>query len=211
MSRFRPRALVWALTILLAAPLGRWGSALAANPRRIAIVEVRSMDPDDPVAKALEEDLRVAVGRKKVFEVIPAQAVEDAMRRLGITRPVPFDDETLAKIAEEAGAEAALQGRLDTEGGFQKARARLVRTETRGTWRRAEEFCLCRTQEGRMEAAERIADELAGTRHLWPSRKRWAAVLGAAALGGIAAILILNNTEDHPLPDGFAEIPDPPS
>ena len=92
------------------------------------------------------------------------------------------------QLREVAGADAALHGRYNIEGGFQKATARLVKVLTRGTWRRAEEFCLCRTPEGRAEAAERIADELAGTRHFWPDRRRWLMILGATALGGLAAI-----------------------
>jgi hypothetical protein len=190
---------------------GEDGCAYAGEPRRLAVIEVRAVEEDVDSARELEEELRTAFGRKSDVEIIPSSEVQAAIRDAGFELPLIPDNATLTRIGEIAGADLVFFGYLGRERTFDVARGKLIRVKTGGEWRNAEEYCLCRTVEGRERAAERIADELLGSWFGLPSKKALLQIGAAAVIGGVLVAVIREIREDEPIPEGFPGIPDPPA
>jgi len=193
--------------LLLAAP----PSARAGEPLRVLMVGLRADDQALEHAGLFEADLRTALSRKKEIELIDSEATQRALRAAAVAPPAPFDPAVLQRIGEAASADVVLATTLAREPFYDLVTGVVYKVESGEPWRDAEEYCRCRTVEGREKTADEVAERLFGTGFGLPTR-RTILQMGAAAMaaGGLVALLLEALEEERSGPPELPPLPDPP-
>jgi len=144
-------------------------------------------------------------------ELIGESATRAALDATSTARPVAFNDAVLRRLGRAAGADVVLYATLERQPFYDKVAGTVVSVETGERLEYAEEFCRCRTVEGREQSADALAEGLFGTGLGLPSRAQVLRV-GAAAVvaGGLVALLLNNIGKGDSGPPELPGLPGPP-
>jgi hypothetical protein len=196
------------LLALLAVPAG---PACAADPLRVLFVELEANRDALEHATIFEQDFRTAISRKKDVELIDEVTTRTAIRRSGVEHPIPFEDAVLRRIGEAAGADVVLYATMERQPFYDLVTGAVVSVETGERLKYEEEFCRCRTVEGREMSADDLAERLFGSGIGLPDRGQILR-LGAAAIvaGGLVALMLNMIEPDDEGPPELPGLPGPP-